>query len=67
MQVLSSATRIVLLVLTLTLCYLAVRQMAIPAEFKDIILMVMSFYFGGKTSTTEPQKPEPSQDIVLEK
>lgn len=49
-HLLTSATRVVLLLIILTLCYLSVRQLPVPAEFKDIALMIMSFYFGGKTS-----------------
>lgn len=47
-QLFTSATKIVLLMLILTLCYLAIRQLSIAPEFKDITLMVVSFYFGGK-------------------
>lgn len=49
MKLLTSATRITLLLVILTLCYLAIRQLSVPAEFKDIALMIVSFYFGGKT------------------
>lgn len=49
-NILTSATRIVLLLVILTLCYLAIRQLSIPPEFKDIVLMIVSFYFGGKTT-----------------
>jgi len=53
MEILRSATKIVLLVVILTICYLAVRQLTIAPEFKDIVLMIVSFYFGGKSTTTE--------------
>lgn len=49
MKLLTSATRITLLIIIVTLCYLSIRQLSIPAEFKDIALMIVSFYFGGKT------------------
>lgn len=51
-NLLTSATRIVLLLVILTLCYLAIRQLPVPPEFKDIVLMIVSFYFGGKTAPT---------------
>lgn len=35
-----------------TLCYLAIRGLTIAPEFKDIVLMIVSFYFGGKTTPT---------------
>lgn len=53
MNILTSATRIVLLLLVVTLCYLAIRGLPISPEFKDIILMVVSFYFGGKTQPVD--------------
>lgn len=54
MEILRSATKIVLLMVILTICYLAVRQLTIASEFKDIVLMIVSFYFGGKVTTPEP-------------
>jgi hypothetical protein len=56
MEILRSATKIVLLMVILTICYLAVRQLTIAPEFKDIVLMIVSFYFGGKMSTPEPSE-----------
>ncbi len=52
MQILTSATKIVLLMVMVTLCYLAIRGLTIAPEFKDIALMIVSFYFGGKTTPT---------------
>ena len=52
MEILSSATKIVLLLVIVTLCYLAIRQLPVDPAFKDIILMIVSFYFGGKTTPT---------------
>ncbi len=52
MQILTSATKIVLLMVMVTLCYLAIRGLTIAPEFKDIVLMIVSFYFGGKTTPT---------------
>ncbi len=54
-KIYTSATKLVLLGITLTLCYLAIRGLPIPPEFKDISLMVFSFYFGAKTATTVQQ------------
>lgn len=51
-KIYTSATKLVLLAITLSLCYLAVAQLPIAPEFKDITLMVFSFYFGTKTTTT---------------
>lgn len=56
MKLLTSATRIVLLIIILTLCYLAIRGLPIPPEFKDVALMIVSFYFGGKTQQSEQQQ-----------
>jgi len=53
-NLLSSATRLVLLMVMVTLCYLAIRQLPVDPAFKDIVLMIVSFYFGGKT--TSPDK-----------
>ena len=61
MQILQSATRITLLLLIMALCYMAVRQLQIAPEFKDITLMVVSFYFGGKTSQATDAPSEPAQ------
>lgn len=52
-NLLSSATRIVLLMVMVTLCYLAIRQLQIDPAFKDIVLMIVSFYFGGKTQSPQ--------------
>lgn len=49
MKILTSATKIVLLMVMVTLCYLAIRQIPIDQAFKDVVLMIVSFYFGGKT------------------
>lgn len=51
-KILSSATKMVLLMVMVTLCYLAIRGLTIAPEFKDIVLMIVSFYFGGKTTPT---------------
>lgn len=53
MEIVKSATKIVLLLVIVTLCYLAIRQIEIPATFKDIVLMIVSFYFGGKMPETK--------------
>lgn len=52
-KIYTSATKITLLLIVLTLCYLAVRQLQIDPAFKDIALMVFSFYFGAKTVTVD--------------
>lgn len=52
-MILKSATRIVLLLVIVTLCYLAIRQLPVDPAFKDIVLMIVSFYFGGKTTPVD--------------
>jgi len=52
MNLLTSATRIALLLIILTICFLSIRGLPVPPEFKDIALMIVSFYFGGKTLPT---------------
>lgn len=52
---LTSATRLVLLLLIIALVYMSIRAMSIPAEFKDVLMIVVSFYFGQRA--TEVAKP----------
>ena len=53
-----SATKSVLILLTLGLIYLVVRQIPIPVEYKELVLFVYAFYFGQKMTTSEPKKAE---------
>jgi uncharacterized membrane protein len=50
-NIMKSATKLVLLSLTLWLIVMSLMQMAIPAEYKDAIMLVLAFYFGQKTNT----------------
>lgn len=50
-NVLSSATKIVLLSLTAWLIIMSLMQMTIPAEYKDAIMLVFAFYFWQKVNT----------------
>lgn len=49
-----SATKITLLALVIALIALTFLGKADAEPFKTVILMVISFYFGQKTNTTEP-------------
>lgn len=44
----NSATRLTLITLIVTLCLLVLFQIPIPDPFKDIVLMVVSYFFGIK-------------------
>ena len=46
-----SATKIVLLSLTLGLIIMSLMQMTIPVEYKDAIMLVFAFYFGQKVNS----------------
>jgi len=50
-NVMKSATKLVLLSLTLGLIVMSLMQMAIPAEYKDAIMLVFAFYFGQKVTS----------------
>ena len=53
-----SATKSVLILLTLGLIYLVVLQIPVPTEYKELVLVVYAFYFGQKMTTSEPKKAE---------
>ena len=50
LKMLSSATRVVLLMLIMTICFLSIRQLPIPQELNNIVTIVVSFFFGTKAS-----------------
>jgi hypothetical protein len=56
MKIFQSATRIALLVLVFTVCYLAIRGIPVSEQFQSVAIMVVSFFFGTKVNTTEPSK-----------
>jgi hypothetical protein len=47
-KLLGSATRLVLLVLVFTACYLSIKQLPIPQELNNYINIVLAFFFGTK-------------------
>ena len=47
-KMLSSATRVVLLMLIMTICFLSIRQIPVPQELNNIVTIVVSFFFGTK-------------------
>ena len=49
-EILKSATKVVLLSLTLGLITMSLLQMTIPAEYKDALMLVLAFYFWQKTN-----------------
>lgn len=51
MKILQSATKLVLLALTLGIILMSLLQMQIPAEYKDLTMLVYAFYFGQKINT----------------
>lgn len=51
MKLLWSATKIVLLSLTMWLIAMSLLQMTIPVEYKDAVMLVFAFYFWQKVNT----------------
>lgn len=54
-DILKSATKVVLLLVTLTLCYCTIRGIIPAPDFKDIALLVLGAYFGRATATKEEE------------
>jgi len=55
-KIFSSATKVTLLMLVLTLCVSVFMGLVTEDTFKTALLMVFSFYFGQKTPPTEDTK-----------
>ena len=53
MKIFQSSTRIALLLLVITVCYLAIRSIPVSEQFQSVAIMVVSFFFGTKVNTTE--------------
>lgn len=51
MDAFKSATKIVLLVMVITLCVGLFRGVVDAKDFNNALLMVLAFYFGGKSSS----------------
>lgn len=54
-NILKSATKVVLLLVTLTLCYGTLRGIVPAPDFKDIALLVLGAYFGRATASKEEE------------
>lgn len=51
MKILQSATRITLLAIVFTMCYMAIRQIPVSEQFQSIAQMVVAFFLGTKVNT----------------
>lgn len=54
MDAFKSATKIVLLLMVLTLCVGMFRGVIDSKDFNNALLMVLAFYFGGKSGSSTP-------------
>jgi len=54
-NILKSATKVVLLMVTLTLCYCTIRGIIPAPDFKDIALLVLGAYFGRATANADTE------------
>lgn len=57
MDMFKSATKLVLVIMVGTLCAGLFMGVIDPKDFKDAMLMVLAFYFGGKAATSPTQNP----------
>ena len=55
-EILKSATKIVLLLIVISLIVLTFMKIVDPKDFMSIALMVVSFYFGQKTNIQSDSK-----------
>lgn len=55
-EILNSATKIVLLLMVISLIVLTFMKIVDPKDFMSIALMVVSFYFGQKTNIQSDSK-----------
>jgi hypothetical protein len=57
MDMFKSATKLVLVIMVLSLCAGLFTGVIDPKDFKDAMLMVLAFYFGGKAATSTTSNP----------
>lgn len=56
MKIFQSATRIVLLAVVFTMCYMAIQQIPVSEQFQSIVQTVVAFFLGTKVNVTEVNK-----------
>ena len=59
MKLLTSATRIVLMLVVFTACLMAVYQIPVSENFQSLATVIVSFFFGAKAGEklSQPQAP----------